>query len=174
MGYTRVMGQLSDRSCGSWVTRYDPLSAVRLLSSLPVVEQWKVRRCRHSAGKQLMMVVDARCDLDLTGDDVRCNMTAVSRYHHNSSSSTALTSTHIHAAPKMYHQRPFATNLAQALCWFCPLSRCWQNTAQHLCVNIQSEFVEACRGQCTNKRNPRTYQIAFYKTLSGSINAQVS
>jgi len=46
--------------------------------------------------------------------------------------------------------------------------RCWQNTAQKLTINIQSEFVEACRGQCTNKRNPRIYQIAFYKTLSGS------
>ena len=48
------------------------------------------------------------------------------------------------------------------------------NTAHELSINIQSEFVEACRGQCTNKRNPRIYQIAFYKTLSGSMNAQVS
>jgi len=40
--------------------------------------------------------------------------------------------------------------------------------------NPTDRTVEACRGQCTNKQSLLIYQTAFYKTLSGSMNAHVS
>jgi len=54
------------------------------------------------------------------------------------------------------------------------LSRCWQNTAQHRAYKSTDRNVEACRGQCRNKQSLLIYQVAFYKTLSGSMNAHVS
>ena len=45
---------------------------------------------------------------------------------------------------------------------------------KHSTASLCKHTIRICRGQCTNKRNPRIYQIAFYKTLSGSMNAQVS
>jgi len=43
-----------------------------------------------------------------------------------------------------------------------------------LALNIRVEVVEACRGQCTKKQSQLIYQVAFYKTLSGCMNAHVS
>jgi len=40
--------------------------------------------------------------------------------------------------------------------------------------NPTDRIVEACRGQCTNKQSILMYQAAFYKTLDGCMNAQVS
>jgi len=60
------------------------------------------------------------------------------------------------------------TYLVQAVC--CVLTK--YCTASM--YNPTDRIVEACQGQCTNKQSKLMYQVAFYETLSGSMNAQVS
>jgi len=64
--------------------------------------------------------------------------------------------------------------VAQALC--CALSAKPLLTKHSTApmYNPTDRIVEACRGQCTNKQSQLIYQVAFYKTLSGSTNAHVS
>ena len=68
-------------------------------------------------------------------------------------------------SPRMLH---YALHLARARCCVLPL------LTKHSTAPLCKHTIRICRGQSTNKRNPQIYQKAFYKTLSGSMNAQVS
>ena len=70
----------------------------------------------------------------------------------------------------------FVKNSDLNFCWFIIiftdsnyLAQAKHSTAS--VYNATDRIVEACRGQCTNKQSKLVYQVAFYKTLSGSMNA---
>ena len=64
--------------------------------------------------------------------------------------------------------------LAQALCCVLSAKPLLTKHSTASLYNPNDRIVEGCRRQCTTKQSQLIYQVAFYKTLSGSINAQVS